>query len=242
MSVSREGWGSSASSPLAPGLGALVAMGESGCQDEMLLMGHHASVFLLTHLLWKINTSSPSFPMVFIPPFIAGFAQGMWFGAQAQKWGHRSASLKGETLRRGPRCWSPPCMLCTAQVITCTAHAKVASWTAFFFFSFFSFTRANLLFSQLQKIDASFQLKVLAWNFVCLKSSLCDWKEGKVLLCCQQPWHREAAAGRARAQCPVLTPLGVVQALTKLNAERFKSSLGTSQEHILLGEELTTCF
>lgn len=51
MSVSREGWGSSASSPLAPGLGALVAMGESGCQDEMLLMGHHASVFLLTNLL-----------------------------------------------------------------------------------------------------------------------------------------------------------------------------------------------
>lgn len=31
-----------------------------------------------------------------------------------------------------------------------------------FFFLFFSFTRANLLFSQLQKIDASFQLKVLA--------------------------------------------------------------------------------
>lgn len=33
---------------------------------------------------------------------------------------------------------------------------------SFLFFYFFSFTRANLLFSQLQKIDASFQLKVLA--------------------------------------------------------------------------------
>lgn len=146
----------------------------------------------------EMPTAPPSSPCgIHRSAFLPGFAQGMWFATQAR--GRSAAPQK------------VPVPSISALHSTDNSMHSTCQGGSLNSFPFSSHATASLLFPQLQKIDASFQLKVLAWNFWCLKSSSCDQKAIRAL----PSAGRQQAALSPVPSTPILTPPSLIPASTR---------------------------